>query len=79
MGMNGRHDQMGTKELESDVFVQVAWELEAIKKSSENMKRNILGQWHGHFWLYVKMSENYFKILEVGKNVRSVLTIYQKW
>ena len=44
MGMNGRHDQMGTKELESDVFVQVAWELEAIKKSSENMKSNILGQ-----------------------------------
>ena len=44
MGMNGRHDQMGTKELESDVFVQVAWELGAIKKSSENMKKNILGQ-----------------------------------
>ena len=37
MGMNGRHDQMGTKELESDVFVQVAWELGAIKNLQKIM------------------------------------------
>ena len=50
------------KNISSLVETKLSYKNEEVydKKSSENMKRNILGQWHGMFWLYVKMSENFF-------------------